>query len=162
MKRILCLLLVIAAVFPLFGCEKKSENIIKPVNFYYRTIPTRYGAGATMVTAEVRESHGYANYQQLIEQYLNGPRTYDCISPFPAGTTIEECYIGANKAQIMLSTHMSILSGSELMLACACLTKTICELTGVNSVPISSDGGMLNNEESITLTANSFIYLDLG
>lgn len=163
MKRIISTLLIIVTLFILCSCGYKHTQIKEPVHFYYRTVPTLYGANATIITAEVRDAYGYANdYQQLIEQYLNGPKTYDCISPFPAGTTIEELYIGSNKVQIMLSTHMSILSGSELMLACACLTRTVCELTGVKTVQISSDGGMLNNEESIALTANSFNYLDLG
>ncbi len=163
MKRIMYLLLILVVVFTLSCCGNKPAEPIKPVNFYYRTVTTTYGADATIITAEARESQGYEdNYQYLIEQYLNGPRTYDCISPFPAGTTMEEFSISSSKVQIMLSTHMSLLSGAELMLACACLTRTVCELTGINTVQISSDGGMLNNEESITLTNNSFTYLDFG
>lgn len=163
MKKIICLLLALVAVFTLFGCKNKTSEIKQPVKYYYRTVPTQYGSDASIITAEVRESFGYTNdYQYLIGQYLNGPKTYDCISPFPAGTTTEEFTMSGNKVEIMLSTHMSILSGSELMLACACLTKTVCEMTGVTTVQISSDGGMLNNEESITLTADSFTYLDLG
>lgn len=163
MKRSLCLFLTIVCIICLWGCKDEKAEIKQPVNYYYRTVPTQYGSDATIITCEVREAYGYGNdYRLLIEQYLNGPKTYDCISPFPAGTTLEEFSLSSNKAEIMLSTHMSILSGSELMLACACLTRTVCEMTGVGAVEISSDGGMLNNEESITLTADSFSYLDLG
>ncbi len=163
MKRIICLLLALVCVLYLYGCQDKTAEIKQPVNYYYRTVPTQYGSDASIITCEVREAYGYGNdYRQLIEQYLNGPKTYDCISPFPAGTTIEDFSLNGVKAQIMLSTHMSILSGSELMLACACLTRTVCEMTGVGAVQISSDGGMLNDEESITLTADSFTYLDMS
>lgn len=163
MKRLVIFLLITASLLCLCSCGSKTVEVIEPVNFYYRTVPTEYGADASIIAAEVREAHGYTNnYRYLIEQYLNGPKTYDCISPFPAGTTMEEFSMSGSKAQIMLSTHMSLLSGSELMLACACLTRTVCELTGVKAVQISSEGGMLNNEASITLTTDSFTYFDFG
>lgn len=163
MKKYICYLLVFACMLCLCACNDSTKEIKQPVNYYYCSVPMEYGSDVSIITAEVREAFGYSNdYHSLIEQYLNGPKTYDCISPFPAGTTLEDFLLSGNKAQIMLSTHMSVLSGSELMLACACLTKTVCELTGARSVQISSDGGMLNGEESITLTADSFTYVDQG
>lgn len=163
MKRLICIFLSFALLLVFSGCTNESQKIIKPVNFYYRTTPVTYGADASVITAEVREAYGNSsNYQYLIEQYLNGPKTYDCISPFPAGITLEEFSLSGNRVQILLSPHMAVLSGSELMVACACLAKTVIEMTGVDTVQISAENSLLNNEEVITLNTDSFAYWDMG
>ena len=163
MKKIICIFFSLSLLLIFCSCKKREQDIIKPVNFYYRTIPVSYGTDACIIKAEVRESMGYSNdYAYLIEQYLNGPKQYSVISPFPAGTTLEEFSLSGSKAQILLSPHMSVLSGSELMVACACLSKTVIELTGVNAVQISSENGLLNNQESITVTSDSFAYWDIA
>ena len=111
-----------------------------------------------MIFAELREASGHIDeYRFLIEQYLNGPRSTECISPFPAGITLEEFELEANKAMLTLSPHITTLSGAELMFACVCLTKTVSELTGVRSVQIATVDGTINGNSSITLTPNSFV-----
>jgi hypothetical protein len=163
MKRLTCIILALAILLVLCACNNKQNTASDPVNFYYRTTSVIYGSDSSIITAEIRDAQGYSNdYTYLIEQYLNGPKTYDCISPFPAGTTMEEFSISGNKAQILLSPHLLVLSSSELMVACACLTKTIIGLTGVDIVQISAENGKLNNQEFITLTSDSFAYLDMG
>ncbi len=163
MKRLICIFLSLAILFIFCSCKSEETDIAEPINFYYRTVPVTYGADACIITAEVRDATGYSrDYVSLIEQYLNGPKKYTSISPFPAGTTLEEFSLNVNNAQILLSPHMAILSGSELMVACACLSKTVIELTGVTTVQISSENSLLNNQETITVTADSFAYLDMG
>lgn len=163
MKKLICIFLSLSLLLIFCSCKRQEQNIIKPVNFYYRTVPVAYGTGASIIKAEVREFTGYSNdYAYLIEQYLNGPRQYSIISPFPAGTTLEEFSLSGSKAQILLSPHMSVLSGSELMVACACLSKTVIELTGINAVQISIENGLINNQKSITVTADSFAYWDIA
>jgi germination protein M len=160
MKKAICMFLSFVLIFVLCGCNN-HDNIAFPVKFYYRTVPVSYGTNASIITAEVRDASEFrGNYTELIELYLNGPKQYSCISPFPAGTTLEEISLSGNKMQILLSPHMAVLSGSELMVACACLSRTIIELTGVSTVQISSENSLLNNQEFITVTSNSFAYLD--
>lgn len=163
MRKIICILLCIASLFVFCSCDDRDNEILEPVNFYYRTEPVEYGAEASIITAEVRDAAEFSgNYARLIAQYLNGPRTYDCISPFPAATALVEFTLSGNKAYILLSPHMSVLSGSELMVACACLSKTVIELTGVEIVQISAEGNLLNNQEYLTFNANSFSFYDVG
>lgn len=161
MKRAVYISLVLLLIFTLCSCTSQSKSVQAPVAFYYRSTDVEYGAQSGVITYEIREVKGHTeDYQYIINQYLNGPKSSGCISPFPAGTTLEAFSLHNNKVDIMLSPHLAILTGSDLMVACACLTKTVLELTGVNSVQISSENGLLNNEESITLTADSFAYWD--
>lgn len=156
MKRIICICLVMSIL--LLACDMDDSNLQVPVAYFYQTVETDYSSENGMITVEMREAKGHAtDYQYLIEQYLNGPRNYQCISPFPAGTILEELNIDSNKAQLVLSPHMSTLSGAELTLACACLTKTVIEMTGVRTVEISTSYGTLNGSDTITMTADSFV-----
>lgn len=159
MKCVICYLLIITCMILFCSCGLNIKSVHNPVTFYYKSPETKFGAQSSLVVGEIRESKGHTqDYQYLIEQYLNGPRTYDCISPFPAGTMLEELSVETTKAYITLTPHITTLSGSELMFACACLTKTVLEMTGVRSVQINSSNGTLNGMESITLTADSFVY----
>lgn len=159
MKQIICCFLIFTYLFLFCSCEPKNEPIEVPVTFYYRASETEFGAQDDLIIAQVREAQGHSqDYHYLISLYLNGSITYDCISPFPGGTTLEEFYVDDSKAYIVLSSQITTLSGSELMLACACMTKTVLEMTGVEAVEFSTSAGTLNGKDSITLTADSFVY----
>ena len=161
MKRVLLISIILSLVLSFAACTERITTYKNPVTFYYRSEDITYGELSTVIQSEIRESKGYADDEQsIIEQYLNGPQTKGFISPFPAGTTVESFSIDGNKIQITLSPHLAILNGADLMIACACLTKTVADLTGTNTVQIRADGCMLNNQESITMTADSFICID--
>lgn len=159
MKRIICLIIVIAITVLFCSCGLKTETLKDPVIFYYRNTKTEFGTQAELIVENRRDVKGHAqDFAYLIDLYLKGPTTYDCVSPFPAGTTMEDFSINGTEAHIVLTPHIATLSGSELMVACACLTKTVLEMTGVESVQIRSSNGKLNGKESITLTADSFAH----
>lgn len=161
MKRIICCFLVFIYLFSFSSCGYKNEPAEVPINYYYRVPETEFGEQATLIVPEIREAKGHKqDYRYLIEQYLNGPQTYDCISPFPGGTTLEELDADTSKVYIVLSPHIGTLSGHELMLAFACLTKTVLEMTGAHTIQISTSSGTLNGKDSITFTADSFSYLE--
>jgi spore germination protein GerM len=158
MKRIISAFLILFFLFSLSACKSDAENIRNPITYYYQSANTDYTSVNGMIVAELREASGHIDeYGFLIEQYLNGPRSTKCISPFPAGITLEEFELEANKAMLTLSPHITTLSGAELMFACVCLTKTVSELTGVRSVQIATVDGTINGNSSITLTPNSFV-----
>lgn len=162
MKRFMCTLLASILIAMLCACNS-AQQIEVPVNYYYRTRQVQYNSDTGVISAEIREAKGSKeNYHHLIEQYLNGPKSNHYISPFPAGTTLEELNVDNNRVQIVLSPHMALLSGSELMIACICLARTLLEMTGVKYVQISAENSLLNNEQSITLSSDSFVLIDLG
>lgn len=161
MKRIIGLYLIVTLIFTLCSCESGQKPVQVPATFYYRMTNIEYGTRSGVITSEIREIKGHIeDYQYILEQYLNGPKISGCISPFPAGTTLETFSLDDEKVDIMLSPHLAILTGSDLMVACACLSQTVIELTGVESVRISAENNLLNGRESITLTADSFAYWD--
>lgn len=158
MKR--CILLLIVLLF-LSACNSESAEYEAPVNYYYIRNEVAFGTESGVMVKTVREAKGHLNdYSYLINEYLSGPTSYDCISPFPAGTTLEELHWDQNRIQIVLSPHIAMLSGSDLIVACSCLTQTVSDMTGINTVQIRAKEGLLNGEEVLTLTANSFICWD--
>lgn len=157
MKRILCILLALIIMLPLSACGDNRKELRAPVNFYYRTREVEIGSEAGVISAEQRESFGHSDdYVYLTEIYLNGPTSGKCISPFPAGTTLEYLDFTQDKVLVELSSHISLLSGAELTIACVCLTKTLSELTGMKSVQITSKGDLLDGKESLTFSVNDF------
>ena len=62
-----------------------------------------------------------------------------------------------NTVHVALSASLTMLTGTDLTLACACLARTCFSLTDAQSVTISSDGlGFV----SMTLTRDSLLLVD--
>ena len=161
MKRIIAILLSVFMLIPCFGCAKKDTELRSPVAYYYRTRETSYNTSTGVISCEYRESFGHEeDYTHLVEQYLNGPTSGNCISPFPAGTTLVQLDFVTNKVLIVLSSHISLLSGPELTIACSCLARTVLELTGMKEVKISSDGDLLNGKEYISISLDDISLTD--
>lgn len=158
MKKVISFCLASTLFFIFAACSADSGPVKSPVNYYYQTADLDYNSADGMIALEIRKASGHTNdYPYLIAQYLNGPEGDDCTSPFPAGITLEEFEIDSNKAMLTLSSHITTLSGSELMFACVCLTKTVSEMTGARSVQIATANGTINGNSSITLTPDSFV-----
>lgn len=154
-------LILLSLALMLCSCQTNQTSQKYTVTFYYIQNELEFGTDTGVIKSTVREFNEFRNdYFYLISQYLNGPTSYDCISPFPAGTTLEELNWDQNRVQIVLSPHIATLSGMDLMVACACLTETVTELTGINTVQIRCSKGLLNGEKVITLTPGSFMYSD--
>ena len=155
------IIVIIVLLLFLAGCSAENNRYDTPVTFYYVQNEITFGSDSAVIKATQREAKGHReDYSYLISQYLNGPITYDCVSPFPAGTTLKELHWDHNRAQIVLSPEITTLSGVDLILACGCLTKTVSELIGVNTVQIRSSSGLINGEEILSFDADSFLYLD--
>ena len=154
-------ILLIILIILMVGCSKDNSVTNRSVHFYYTQNELEFGTESGVIVSTERAIDGDPNdYFYLLSQYLNGPTSYDCISPFPAGTALEELNWDQNRVQIVLSPHITTLSGTDLMVACACLTKTASELIGINTIQIRSSSGLLNGEKVLTLTSDSFMYWD--
>ena len=157
MKRLLCILLSFSICCALSACNPDSQHMGNPVNFYYRADDISFDSPQGVIIVEVRDAKSNSNdYQYLIEQYLNGPRTGGRISPFPAGTTLKEFNLNETSAQIILSPHITMLTDAELMIACVCLARTLFDLTGVQSVQIGAHNNLLNGEQYVTITTDNY------
>ena len=161
MKKFIVFLLTACLLMYVTGCSGNSEDVRKPVNFYYLRTAVEYSNPESLIIPTITESEGYEkDYAHLINMYLAGPSESKLKSPFPEGTQLQELICENNRIQIILSEQMAELEGVSMMVAFACLTKTLAEMTGIQTVQIRIADHQINGEESITLSPNNFSYWD--
>ena len=161
MKKILSILLMIIVLFSCCSCEKQSQAG-NTVNFYYRAKEPSYGKDDGIYSIEVREiNYEITDYQQIIEEYLRGARIDNCISPFPPGTTLVNLSDRNSRISIELSTHMALQSNADVIVCCACLSKTLFSLPDVREITFRIENREINGEESITFDKNSFVNWEM-
>ena len=159
MKRTLCFLFLVIILFTLFGCN--DDEIREPITFYYRTKDIQFGTSSDVIAHEIRDQFGHKDdFTYLINEYLQGPKTDACISPFPAGTMLIRLELVKDKAIITLSSHISLLTGPELSIAATCIAKTVHEMTNMKYVQIASEGDLLDGEPYILIECNAYLTSD--
>lgn len=161
MKRTVCLFLILCFALCLFGCTKQTEELQNPVRFYYpRSTPT-YGAADSVIAWEAQEAAGHTeDYLYLLRQYMKGPKSDTLSRAFPRSVLIKGLQISGDTAYVLLNNYVSLLSGLELTIACACLTATVCELTGVSRVTIQAEHALLDGNSAITMDRSHILLLD--
>lgn len=149
MKRTLILLLVYMLL--LSGCQKKEV-----ATFYYCQADYVYSSSQSIIAGESRDisSHsGDLNF--LIPLYLMGPSEKEYVSAFPTDVKLLSVKTQDDALYIELSQILNI-SEAEYVLACACMAMTCMEVTGVQSVTISSAG------HSVTIDTSNLTLYDTG
>lgn len=156
MKRILCLILIAAAALSLWACGGSGKPS-EPVQFYYllREPELLYDRDDGIIRPETREGAGFApDAAALLGLYLHGPLDDTLDSPFPAGTKLLSVHREGSTLTLELSHPFSSLQGLDLSLACACLSLTAMELTGVESVTIRCD------QINVTMDRDTLLLID--
>lgn len=160
MKKIICFFLSIMLLFLFCSCST-NQDTEHSVRFYYRSAETQYNSEDGVISSEYRDAgSNWNNFPKLISQYINGPVDDSLVSPFPKGLKLVEWDISRNIVAVTLSEHLANQSGVELMLSCACLTKTVLELTGIPVIEIRSKDNLLNGKEALTFSIESISYMD--
>lgn len=165
MKRFICIVLCFVMVFCLFACTQQQEKFVKPISFYYLRVQLpdqiHHGAADSVISPEIREGQLISkDIKMLLDYYLAGPITADYDSPFPQGTTLVEWHTEGATLCVTLSDEAAELTGIELTLACACLTKTFLELREFEAVRIQAESLPLDGKASITMDDTSLLLLD--
>ena len=161
MKRILSVILPLALLLSLASCVTVKEKIREPVSFYYRQKEVNYGANPSVVDKEIREASSHRHdYSYLISQYLKGPEDLTLYSPFPRNTALKGLSIQDGTAYVNLNSSFASLTGLDLTLACACITLTVCEMTGANQVTITAADSLLDGAAQITMTPDNLLMVD--
>lgn len=161
MNRLITLIMALLILITFVGCNSLQSKTDNNVTFYYRNVDIKHGAADGVIGSETRHAGEYRNdFEHLITIYLKGPRENDHTSPFPAGIYLKQFTLGSDRAYITLSSHMSLLSGLDLVIACACLTNTVLELTGVSSIEITAEDGTLDGNPYLIFNSKDFSYLD--
>lgn len=161
MKKMICILLVLALMLPLAACSEKQEPVQKPVTFYYcRTTPV-YGVEDGLIAGETRESAGYEdNLLGLLNRYVSGPVSTDLVRPFPFAARILTYSVEEDAIFMDVSDTFTVLKDTELTLAMACLTKTIYEITGIGTIYVKAETRKFDGIEMITMRIENIYLLD--
>lgn len=151
MKRLFCLMFIL--VLLLSGCAR--EQLREPVTFYYPRTQYHYGSADGVIARETREGAGHTgDLPYLLNLYLMGPKEELLASPLPQGVQLLSAAIEDEVVLLTLSDSSRLMSESEFSLACACLSLTSMEITGLDTVTIES------RERSVTMTFEDLILYD--
>ena len=155
MKRI-ALLLFAALVLSLAGCAQADDTTA----FYYTRYEDAYAYGMenAVIAPEYRQITGHGgDLKYLLTLYFHGPTMEYLRSPFPSGIGLRSVAHVGNTLVIELTPSLTVLNGTDLSLACACLAKTCFGLSDAEAVTISAQGlGFV----SMTLTRDSLMLSD--
>ena len=158
MKKLFCFLLPFILSFALCSCANETDTIRVPVNFYYPLTNAVYGTQSGVIDAEIFDAENLEDdYPNLLRCYLEGPHSETLRNFFPIGTELISFYDFNGHVQIIFTSHLSKLSNAELTVACACITKTVIELTGAETVQINTEDSSLNEIESVRFTLENFV-----
>lgn len=165
MKRLTCLILCGIVLLSMTACTQKQEKFTEPVNFYYLRDQSQenihHGSDDSVIVPEIREGYGLRDdVSLLLKSYLAGPVSDTCRSPFPAGTVLKNWSMDGTTLCVTLSNQLAGLTGVDMTLACACLSKTLMELTGASAVRIQAESLELDGKVSITMNQSILILLD--
>lgn len=161
MKKFFAFMLIICTLLSISACTSQKKTITSPVTYYYVQQQVDYSKPDNLIVPYIAESAGHeGDYKYLVGEYIATPPDAKFVSPFPVGTILEELRLENNRVQIVLSSQMAELSGVSMMVAFACLTKTVVGMTGIQTVQIQITDNLINGEESISLSPNSFSYWD--
>ncbi|MBE6974902.1 MAG: hypothetical protein E7436_05375 [Ruminococcaceae bacterium] len=160
MKRWICLLLAILCL-PLWGCQEEETPLLDPFNGYYRRAELTHGSADSVIAALPIEGAGLkGDHLALLNIYLSHRPDPFYAPTFPEGTQLLIMELEYNTADLLLSSNISELSGLDLTVACVCLTKTVIELTGVDTVIIRARGTTLDGASYISMDLSSIYLLD--
>lgn len=81
--------------------------------------------------------------EELVSLILNTPASDRLTSPIPSGVTLDSWSLKEGVLKLVFSEGYDGLSGINLTIADYCVTLTMCQLEGVQSVIISVEGGLI-------------------
>lgn len=161
MKHRISLILIISILLCLCSCAKDTRPAKSPVNFYYLGKEISYDGESEILLSEEREGAGYeADVEGLLTQYLKGPISESLRSPFPANVSVSRYATTANFVILELSDEFAQLTGIDLTVACACLSRTLFDLTQLDQILISATGTQLDGQASISFDLNDIYFVD--
>ncbi|MBS5672048.1 MAG: GerMN domain-containing protein [Oscillospiraceae bacterium] len=162
-KRWPGLLLSLCLLIGCFGCGRQmaADQPKSPMKFYYKTVDARYGEGQGATGYELREVYGHeSDYVWILTEYLQGPVSQELVAPFQRSVSVVSAERVGTQLQLCMSEELANLSGVDLTLACACITWTCLECSGVESVSIRAVGRQLDGKEEIVLNRTHFLMED--
>ena len=156
MRKIIALALAVLLMVSLTGCIDTGDT----ATFYYTRFEDSYlyGMDNAVIAGEYRDIAGHSgDLKYLLTLYFHGPTTEYLCSPFPSGMVLRSVERQGDTVHVALSASLTMLTGTDLTLACACLARTCFGLSQAEAVSITAEGlGIV----SMTLTRSSLLLVD--
>lgn len=156
-------LLILLLILLLAGCGAATGQTsvrADSVDFYYcnvlETDKSDHYSGTTGALGTELWVAENATVEQLLAQYVQGPKTPGLRSPFPADLTVETCSVDSGVLTVFFGETWQSLAGLDKTLAQACLIYTMTQLPEVDAVRICC--GI--HDEGELLSRDDFLLLD--
>lgn len=159
MKKFTILLVILVLISALAACNTNQHSETQ-VQFYYRTQKIIHGDEYGLITPEKQTITEGKDITDILSQYFSGPKDETLKSPFPSGLEVKQISLDTDKAEIILSDHITELSGADIIVACACLQKTLSSLANINEIRVSAENEIINNQDVIIINTNNILILD--
>ena len=159
MKRLTAIFLLLVLAAGLFGC--RMEELRSPASFYYYRSDPVFAGTDGVICPETRELAGMeGDLDAILELYFQGPISRELENLIPESCPAPQWELDGNTLHLHFTQELAALSGVELTLVSACLTRTFLELTGCNTLILSAEGMRLNGETSMVLTLDGLSLRD--
>ncbi|MBQ4551268.1 MAG: GerMN domain-containing protein [Oscillospiraceae bacterium] len=159
MKRLTAIFLLLVLAAGLFGCG--TEELRSPASFYYYRSDPVFAGTDGVICPETRELAGMEDdLDAILELYFQGPESRDLENLIPERCPVPQWHLDGDTLHLHFTRELADLTGVELTLASACLTRTFLELTGCRKLILTAEGSRLNGETSMVLTLDGLSLRD--
>lgn len=169
MKKLLSLLLVAAWFLSLCSCSRKyvvsEEDMVNPAKFYYCVSnlddSASYSHELGVLRWEIRDLRlRNPSVENILTQYLDGPKTEGFSSPFPKGLAIEDATLDHGTLTIEFNEVFYQLRGAALTTAAACIVHTMTQFDRIEFVCLKTPQAMVSGLMSVPLEPGDFVLTD--
>ena len=120
------------------GCAPRPEEPEGGYCVYYSALSDRFAP--LPLDCEPFEGSAGDPIPALVDALLSPPETQGLATPFPEGVRLLSWEVEEGRLHLDLSEQYGGLSGVDLTVADACLTLTLCQVEGVESVYVTVEG----------------------
>ena len=160
MKKLICLVLVLACLLSLTACTKEEDAEPTVTVYYKRAEPTFGSADSVIAPTQLKTAGRDGDIAYLLRKYLASTPAEGYISPFDQSITLIGFKLEGLTATVVLSNEIATLTGMDLTIALTCLTQTVISLTDCHEVIISANTTRLDGQHYITLSRDSYLLVD--
>ena len=156
MKKLLLSMLLLLL---LAGCSRSADTEL--VRFYYEA-QTQDGFSETgcLDYEEYSLSEAEKNPEGLLAAYWKGPQSDRLVSPFPEELTLLSCETKDTGILLVVEDSFSAYSDFQKQLVMACLTKTLEEYGGFQTVTVKTKKEQEAGEPGLTMQQSRLILSD--
>lgn len=161
MKKTYYLFLILSLLISLWGCSANRQKPEGSVTFYYQRSNINPEESNSAIATDSRVLPDNANDNiSILNTYLQGPVTDPLHKIFPTGITLVSLDLTNENAVVILGGTYATLSGMEQTMFCACMTLTVCDLTGTKQVTIHRAQELPEGGNAITMRPEEIVLWD--